>query len=56
MREFGREYTQLSRLFAEVIDFVYEHHVHRISDYLDFWHPEFHTMAEIIEDKCEPVP
>ncbi|CAN0045851.1 unnamed protein product, partial [Pylaiella littoralis] len=28
-REFGREYTQLSRIFNEVVDWAYDNHLHR---------------------------
>lgn len=52
-REFRREYTQLARLFREVIDFVCEEHIHRIAYFLDYWEPLLETMAGVIEEKGE---
>lgn len=51
--EFGREYTQLSRVFAEVVDWVWATHEHRLTDYLHFHAPYFATMARKIEIKGE---
>ena len=50
-QEFGRESTQLTRLFGEVVDFMWEKHGHRINDYLDFWEPLFQTMANVVAEK-----
>lgn len=54
-REFGREYTQLSRLYGEAIDYIEEHHIHRITNYLDYWRPCFQTMADYIEAKGKNI-
>lgn len=45
---FEREYTQLARLFGEVVDFVMEHHAHRVNDYLGYWTPLFEQMAHMV--------
>lgn len=46
-----REYTQLSRLFGEVIDFVLSEHKHRVDDYLGYWAPLFGEMAGVVSTK-----
>ncbi|CAN0032216.1 unnamed protein product [Pylaiella littoralis] len=51
--EFGREYTQLSRIFNLVIDWVYENHLHRVMHNLEFFFPCFPTMCKKIEAKGE---
>ncbi|CAM9181472.1 unnamed protein product, partial [Pylaiella littoralis] len=51
--EFGREYTQLSRIFNVVIDWVYENHLHRVTHNLEFFFPRFPTMCKKIEAKGE---
>lgn len=48
---FKRDYTQLSRLFAEVMDFMMSEHGHRINNYLVYWEPLFETMADVVEAK-----
>lgn len=40
-----------SRLFGEVIKFIYEEHAHRITAFLVFWEPRFKMMAGVIQDK-----
>lgn len=49
--EFVRDYTQLSRQFGEVIDFMWENHGHRITNYREYWEPLFETMAARVEAK-----
>lgn len=48
---FEREYTQLSRLFGEVMDFMSREHGHLLSDNLAYWEPLFETMARHVEMK-----
>ncbi|CAM9910260.1 unnamed protein product, partial [Hapterophycus canaliculatus] len=50
---FQREYSQLARLFGEVVDFVMEHHAHRVNDYLGYWNPLFEQMAHMVALKGE---
>jgi hypothetical protein len=50
-REFGREYTQLSRIFNEVVDWAYDNHLHRVTDCLEFFSPRFPQMCKKIEAK-----
>ena len=52
-QEFGREYTQLSRLFNETVDFVWEKHKHRIQDYLGFHVRRFDLYRRRVEQKGE---
>lgn len=53
-QEFGREGTQLKRLFGKVVDFVWDQHGHRINDYLAFWEPLFNPMAQVVAEKGDP--
>jgi len=48
---FEREFTQLSRLFGEVIDFVMLEHARRVQDYLGYWAPLFEEMADVVTAK-----
>ncbi|CAN0455877.1 unnamed protein product, partial [Pylaiella littoralis] len=50
-REFGREYTQLSRIFNEVVDWAYDNHLHRVTDCLEFFAPRFPQICKKIEAK-----
>ena len=50
---FGREYTQLSRLFGETIDFMIAEHKHVVEDNLGYWAPLFETMAGFVARKGE---
>ena len=50
-QQFGRDYTQLSRLFNETIDLVWNKHEHRMNDYLDFHAQRFDLYWHKIEEK-----
>ena len=50
-QQFGRDYTQLSRLFNETIDLVWNEHEHRMNDYLDFHAQLFDLYRRKIEEK-----
>ena len=50
-QQFGRDYTQLSRLFNETIDLVWNKHEHRMNDYLDFHAQRFDLYWHKIEVK-----
>ena len=51
--QFGRDYTQLSRLFNETIGMVWNEHENRMSDYLDFHAQRFDLCRRKIEEKGE---
>ncbi|CAN0084944.1 unnamed protein product [Ectocarpus fasciculatus] len=48
---FEREYTQLSRLFGEVMDFMSSEHGHLLTDNLAYWEPLFEAMSRHVEMK-----
>ena len=52
-QQFGRDYTQLSRLFNETIDLVWNEHEHRMNDYLDFHAQRFDLYRHKIEEKSK---
>ncbi|CAN0145299.1 unnamed protein product, partial [Ectocarpus sp. 8 AP-2014] len=47
-RYFGREYSQLSRLFRWATDFLFEMHSHRVMDNLEFWGPHLRGFARAV--------
>ncbi|CBN75972.1 conserved unknown protein [Ectocarpus siliculosus] len=48
---FGREYSQLSRLFRWATDFLFEMHSHRVMDNLAFWGPHLRSFARAVYRK-----
>lgn len=52
-QRFGRDYTQLSRLFNEMVDFVWGGHEHRMNNYLGFHTRRFDLYRKKIEEKGE---
>lgn len=50
-RYFGREYSQLSRLFRWPTDFLFEVHSHRVMDNMAFWGPHLRDFARAVYRK-----
>lgn len=47
---FGREYSQLSRIFNAAINYMYEHHRHRVTD-IEWYSPRFDFYNKVIQKK-----
>jgi hypothetical protein len=43
---FGRDYTQLSRIFKLIVDLIYMHHKHKVHGNLDWYADRFDTYHE----------
>jgi hypothetical protein len=58
---FGRDYSQLSRIFKAAVDWMYEHHRFRVNGCIDWYADRFDMyneaiLAKIAESNNNPVP
>ena len=53
---FGRDYTQLSRIFNYAIDFVYEHHREKVLSNIDWYADRFDLYNQAYNDKLASLP